>query len=215
MGKPGFPRRPVTHRATMRMREIVGRLAVQFVIALGGSLTAAVLTALNPPSIVVHLHPLQTESPVSWPLVLALAVVGGVAALSAVWGLVWLSQFAVYLRKRGRDEWRTVAYVSGNGIKFQLERNPEAMPEPLSGHGVIECEVRTLGERSMMEVNDWGSDGEWVYINRTPPECSHYDVRWFGSYGSRRTKRKHYELVRSRFDLSASDEGVSGGVVGK
>jgi|GEM_PF-6095537 len=192
----------------------MGSLAVQLVIALGGALIGAVLEALNPPTIVPHLHSMPTKAPVSWPLVLAFAVVGGVGALLLVWVVVWLVQFAAYLRKRGRDEWRTVAHVAGNGIGFYLKRHPDAMPDPLSAHGVIECEIRTPGGNVFQrDAEDFGADEKWVYVSGEPPEYGLYDVRWRGSHGSRRDKRKRYEMMRGRSNLSASDEGVSGGVI--
>jgi hypothetical protein len=190
----------------MRMRGIVlGSLAVQFVIALGGALTAAVLTASNPPSVLVHEHPLRTETPVSWPLVLALAVAGGIAALVAVWGLIWLGQFVAYLRKRGRHDWTIYASVAGNGIKFLIGRHPEAMPEALSDHGVVECRVKMPnGNVLWPTVHQWGDEGRFALI--TPLMKGTYHVSWYGSYGSRRHKRKRYELTHVRFPSLGESE---------
>ncbi len=120
-----------------------------------------------------------------------------------------------YLRTRGRMEWESTLFLAGNGIKILLSRHPDAMPESLSAHGVIACEVRCPDGRVVKpEVHEFGMDAMYVLISMDPPQIGRYEVSWYGSYGRSRRRRKHYIMARAHWNLTAEDEGVPGGVAG-
>jgi len=126
-------------------------------------------------------------------LLVAAITIGPVFLMSLIW------QCVRYRRTLGCTEWQAMAIMAGNGVKFVLQRHPDAMPAPLESVA-MDCWLRKPhGEIVPLAVEQFGRDSVWAFIPGEPPDtCGAYEIRWSIS----RSRGNYYELARSKFDLS-------------
>jgi hypothetical protein len=114
-------------------------------------------------------------------LLVAAITIGALLLLSLVW------QCVRYQRSLGRAEWQATAILGGNGVKFMLQRHPDAMPAHLESVA-MDCWLRIpQGEVVPLAVEQFGGDSVWAFVAGEPPQTyGAYEIRWSSSR-SRRT----------------------------
>jgi hypothetical protein len=131
-------------------------------------------------------------------VMVAAITIGALLLLSIVW---WCMR---YRRSLGRTEWQATAILAGNGIKFMLQRHPDAMPAALE-HVAMDYWLRKpQGEVVPLAVEQFGRDSVWAFVAGEPPETyGTYEIRWSTS----RSRGNYYELARSEFELGDASMG--------
>ncbi len=146
-----MPRRfrswPLARRGWVRSEERADRLGGQLLIAVVGALAASLWVAEHQPETAQHL--LRADS---WQDILVASVVGGVAGVGLIRGLLWLTSLVAYPLRAWEDpDW--VAHLELVGDEVYVEARCRAYPPISRGSlGHLECVVADpWGEEHRLE----------------------------------------------------------------
>ncbi|MCU1495570.1 MAG: hypothetical protein JWO62_3334 [Acidimicrobiaceae bacterium] len=207
----GFPRYRVLRRALGNGSDQLSRPRASVVIAVLFAVVSVLWVDQTSPTILIQGVRVPT-APATATLLLAV-VVGSLIGALVGYGLPWCISITRNLRRyridRDRD-WTPTGHMSGNAVQFCLTREADAMPDPFTKHGRMECIICAPdGSIHVVEDNEMSTRDDNVvlasWFTDAPgiePLKGMYEVRWYGS----KKRGKFHEITRGTYDL----QGASG-----